>query len=159
MAEEKIYTIPLSEAIKKARVHRARYAAETVRSYLQAHTKKQDVKLGDELNKAIWKRGTQKPPRSIRVKAVVDKDTVKAELFGHDYKEFKAISVAKKEKMIDKLRARMSAKEAQTLETEKKVEGKHAETAGEKAAEAKLAETEVKPAAPKEAGSKESPKK
>lgn len=123
MAEEKIYTIPLSEAIKKARVHRARYATEAVRSYLRVHTKKKNVKLGDALNKEIWKRGTQKPPRSVRVKAVVDGDTVKAELFGHDYKEFKAISVAKKEKMIDKLRARMSAKEQQTLETEKKIEG------------------------------------
>lgn len=124
MPEEKVFTIPLGEAVKKARVHRARYASALVRSYLQTHTKKKNIKIGDMLNRAIWARGTQKPPRSVRVKALLDGDTVKAELFGYDYKEFKAISVAKKEKMIDKLKAHLSAKEQQALETEKKIEGK-----------------------------------
>ncbi|MEM7813482.1 MAG: 50S ribosomal protein L31e [Candidatus Aenigmatarchaeota archaeon] len=123
MPEEKVYTIPLREAYKKARVRRTPYAVRFVRSFLQAHTKAETVKLGKHLNAALWARGTKKPPRSVRVRAIIDGKTVKAELFGHEYEEFKPVSVAKKEKLTDKLRARLGAKAEKAEELEKKIEG------------------------------------
>jgi len=124
MAEEKIFTIPLSEAYKKTRVKRTPYAARAVRAFLQTHTKGETIKLGRHLNVALWARGTKKPPRSIRVRAIIDGKTVKAELFGKEYEEFKPVSVVKKEKLTDKLRARLGAKAEQAQELEKKIEGK-----------------------------------
>ena len=124
MAEEKIYTIPLSEAYKKTKVRRTPYAARFVRSFLKTHTKAENVKIGQHLNIALWARSIKKPPRSIRVRAMIDGNTCKAELFGHEYEEFKPLSVVKKEKLTEKLRARLTAKAEQTQELEKKVEGK-----------------------------------
>lgn len=122
MAEEKIYTIPFGDSYKKTRVKRTPYAARFVRSFLEMHTKAETVKIGKHLNAALWARGTKKPPRSLRVRAIIDGKTCKAELFGHEYEEFKPVSVAKKEKLTDKLRARLGAKAEQAQELEKKIE-------------------------------------
>ena len=124
MPEEKIYTIPLGEAYKKTRVKRTPYAARFVRSFLETHTKAETVKLGKHLNMALWARGTKKPPRSVRVRAIIEGKVAKAELFGHEYEEFKPLSVVKKEKLTEKLRARLGAKAEQAEELEKKIEGK-----------------------------------
>jgi large subunit ribosomal protein L31e len=133
MAEEKIFTIPLREAYKKARVRRTPYAARFVRAFLVLHTKAETVKIGQHLNEALWARGTKKPPHSVRVRAIIEGKTVKAELFGKEYADFKPLSVAKREKFTDKLRARLGAKAEQTQELEKKIEGKPEETAAETA--------------------------
>lgn len=124
MTEEKIFTISLGEAWKKAPVKRANYAAAFVKSYLKRNTDAETIKLGSHLNSALWSRGTGKPPRAVRVKALIDGGIAKVELFGHDYVEFKPTSVVKREKMIDKLKARLSPKEAQQQELEEKIEGK-----------------------------------
>lgn len=138
MTEEKIFTIPLGEAYKKTRVRRTPYAARFVRAFLKTHTKAETIKIGRHLNSALWARGTKKPPRSVRVRAIIDGKTVKAELFGKEYEEFKPVSVAKKEKMMDKLRARLGAKAAAAEELEKKIEGKEEKV--EEKTEAKPAE-------------------
>lgn len=148
MPEEKIFTIPLDEAYKKTRVKRTPYAARAVRAYLQKYTKAETVKIGQHLNCALWARGTKKPPRSIRVRAVIDGKTVKAELFGHEYQEFKPLSVVKKEKLTDKLRARLGAKAEQTQELEKKIETAGKTETSEQSAPAgkkETAKTDVKP--------------
>ncbi len=124
MPDEKIFTIPLAEAYKKTKVKRTPYAARFVRSFIAMHTKTKDVKLGRHLNEALWARGTKKPPRSIRVRAIIDGKTVKAEIFGKEYEDFKPTSVYKKEKLTDKLRARLGAKAEKAEELEKKIEGK-----------------------------------
>ena len=122
MADEKIYNIPLREAYKKNRIDRANYAVKIVESYLKTHTKKKNVKLGMHLNSFIWSRGPKKPPRMIRVKAIIDKDLVKAEILGKEYVEFIAQAVKKKEKLLDKLKARIGEKALQKAEEEKMVE-------------------------------------
>ena len=128
MAEEKVYVIPLGDAYMKARVRRTPCAARAVRAFLQTHTRAKTVKLGRHLNEALWARSTKKPPRSVRVRAVVDGNIAKAELFGHEYEEFKPLSVAKKEKLVEKLKARLGAKAEKTEELEKKIEGKEEKT-------------------------------
>jgi len=95
-----------------------------VRAFLALHTKAETVKIGQHLNEALWARGTKKPPRSVRVRAIIEGKTVKAELFGKEYADFKPLSVVKKEKFTDKLRARLGAKAEKAQELEKKLESK-----------------------------------
>lgn len=122
-SSEKIFTIPLREAYKKAHNKRVPYAARLVRNYLQIHMKTDGVKLGKHLNEALWKRSIRKPPRRVRVKAVKEGDTVKAELMGFDYVEFKAQPKKERKDMKEKLMERLGPKALRKEEEEKKIEG------------------------------------
>jgi len=122
--DEKIYNIPLRKALRKRKVGRTPYALRLIRRYLETHTKKEDIRLGTHLNEHLWERGTKKPPSRVRVRVIIDGNVVKAELFGKEYADFKVISAPKKEKMMDKLRARVGEKAAQKEELEQKIEGK-----------------------------------
>ena len=136
MPEEKILTIPLREAYKKARVKRASYAARMVKGYLRTHLKAEDIKLGEQLNKKIWEEGTKKPPSKVRVKAVLEGKTLKAELLGFEYKEFKAMPKAERKGMKEKLMQRLGPKSLQKEEEEKMAEeGKTAKEVREEKAE------------------------
>jgi large subunit ribosomal protein L31e len=133
MVEEKIYTISLWHKVaeRKARPKRTPYAMSTVQNYLLQHAGVNQVKIGKHLNEAIWQGGKKHPPHKIRVKAVIDGDVAKVELFGHDYQDFKPVSTAKREKLMDKLRSRLGAKAEQAQELEDKIAGKDPAKAGE----------------------------
>jgi len=87
IVEERIYTIPLSRAWISPRKKRAPRAVRMVRSFVQKHmkietkakTEEEEEEAGklvmsDEVNKKLWSRGIEKPPRKIRVRAVKDKE-------------------------------------------------------------------------------------
>jgi len=87
IVEERIYTIPLSRAWISPRKKRTPRATRIVRSFIQKHMKiKTGAKaeeeeeeagrlvISDEVNKKLWSRGIEKPPRKIRVRAVKDKE-------------------------------------------------------------------------------------
>jgi len=87
IVEERIYTIPLSRAWISPRKKRAPRAVRMVRSFVQKHmkietgTKTEEAEeeaarlvISDEVNKKLWSRGIEKPPRKIRVRAVKDKE-------------------------------------------------------------------------------------
>lgn len=131
MAEEKIYTIPI-HAEKKTRVKRSAHAVRIVRNYLKKHSKADDVRLGRRLNSAVWSRGSKKPPTSVRVKAVRDGTTVRAELLGFDYEEFRAKPKEEKKGMREKLMERLGPKAQQKQELEEKIEGKEEQPAENK---------------------------
>ena len=141
MAEEKIYTIPLREAYKKARAKRVPYAARLVRSYIKTHAKVETVKMGSHLNEALWARSIKKPPRKVRVKVVKDGDMAKAELVGFEYLEFKAKPKTEKKGMKERLTERLGPKAQQQQELEKKIEGKQEE---KEQKEVKEVEKEIK---------------
>ena len=122
MAEEKIFTIPLREAYKKAEEKRVPYAARLVRSYLQTHMKSDNVKLGNKLNEQLWNRSISRPPRQIRVKAFKEDGVVKAELMGYDYVDFKAAPKKERKDMKEKLMERLGPKSLKNEEEEQKVE-------------------------------------
>jgi large subunit ribosomal protein L31e len=144
--EEKIYNIPLrKKVIRKRKVGRAPYAMRLIKRYLETHTKKTDIKLGRHLNEAMWTRGTKKPPARIRVRAIIEGNTVKAELFGKDYADFKVISAPKREKMMDKLRARIGDKASQNEDLEKKIDGKVEKEAPSKTEAKKTLEKKEEP--------------
>lgn len=66
--EENVFSVPLN--VKKTeRKNRAARAVREVKKFARKQTEK-DVKIGQEINDEIWKRGAQKPPSSIRVRLV-----------------------------------------------------------------------------------------
>ncbi|HLC68164.1 MAG TPA: 50S ribosomal protein L31e [archaeon] len=134
-ADEKIYTIPLRDAFKKAKGRRVPYAARLVRSFLKTHTKAETVKIGPKLNAELWSRSIAKPPRRVRVKTVREGNVVKAELLGFDYVDFKTQPKVEKKDMKEKLMERLGPKAVKNAEEDKKIDG-----LGEKPADAKHVE-------------------
>ncbi|MBU5557782.1 MAG: 50S ribosomal protein L31e [Candidatus Aenigmatarchaeota archaeon] len=122
--QEQIFTIPLRDAFGPGRLKRANVATRIVRRFLQKSTKTKDVKLGQSINKAIWARGIQKPPRNVRVHILKVDKTVYAELVGVDIKPPTTEEVKKKEaKITDKIkRIRESRKERRKESIQKELE-------------------------------------
>jgi large subunit ribosomal protein L31e len=83
MVKEQIYTIPLRMARKVPTWKRANRAVIEVRDFLVRHLKVESVqiKLDRSINERLWEKGCEKPPLSIRVRAVKFADgEVQAEL-------------------------------------------------------------------------------
>jgi len=87
IVEERTYTIPLGKSWISPRKKRAPSAVRIVRSFVQRHmkietkakTEEEEEETGklvisDEVNRKLWSRGIEKPPRNIRVRAVKDKE-------------------------------------------------------------------------------------
>jgi len=94
--EERIYTIPLRKAYRAPRPKRANKAIKIIKEFLKRHMKVKEVIIGESINKEVWKRGIQKPPRRIRVHAIIHEGKAYAELLGVDFK-FKQQSQSSKE--------------------------------------------------------------
>lgn len=86
IVEERIYTIPLGKAWimpPKKRVPRAmRIVRDFVTKHMKLEAKKEEEEeeaparliISNEVNEGIWKRGIEKPPRKIRIRAAKDKE-------------------------------------------------------------------------------------
>jgi len=89
VVEERIYTVPLTRAWNYPRKKRAPKAIRLLRSFIERHMKlrpkvgeeeeeeEKETKrlvISNEVNEWIWRRGIEKPPRRIRVRAVRDKE-------------------------------------------------------------------------------------
>ena len=69
--EEKVFKIPLREDwVKKPRVARVNRSVDTIRLFLERHTKTGDIKLSQALNESLWTNGAKKPPAFAKVKVV-----------------------------------------------------------------------------------------
>ena len=72
-AIENIYTIPFYPKLNKtAPYRRAPRAINMLKEFIVKHTKADFVVITNELNEFIWKRGIQKPPRKVKVRAIVE---------------------------------------------------------------------------------------
>jgi len=142
---EHVFVIPLRRAFEKSMRMRSRYAAGIVRTFLKTHLKAEDVKLGKNLNEAIWERGMKKPPRRVKVTAVKEGALVRAELFGHKYEEFKALPKTERKGMKEKMLERLSPLAAKKEAEEKMIEGKEVKAGKEEVKDE--AKTEAKPEA------------
>jgi len=151
MAIERTYIIPLRrEWLKVPKYKRAKKAVAGLKTFLMRHMKQDDIKkikLGEYLNKEIWKRGMKSPPHKVKVNVIKEDDgIVKAELFGKKYVEKKAPE--KKEKptgIAGKLQSALGTGERPKKEEEaeeKEEKPKHEKKAPEKKEEKK----ETKPA-------------
>lgn len=127
MALERTYNIPLRKEFQKAPAYRrAKKAIAALREYVKKHMKTDDVLLGDNLNKEIWKNGIRNPPHHVKVSCVKEDDgTCKVELFGHKYvvKEKAAPKVKKAPGLKGKLQEQVKGlKEGKKESDEKKTE-------------------------------------
>ena len=91
--EEKVFTINLrKEALSAPRTRKSHRSSFIVREYLRKHMKADNIKIGASINKEIWARSIQNPPKKIKIKAIKvkdddDNDVVKAEMWGHIFEE------------------------------------------------------------------------
>lgn len=80
MAEEieRIYTIPLRGAHDAPRPSRADRAVSEVKRFVARHMKAEEeqVWLDSLVNETLWAKGREKPPRSLRVRAIKFEDGV-----------------------------------------------------------------------------------
>jgi large subunit ribosomal protein L31e len=79
--KEQIYVIPLRDVKRAPRWKRSNKAVKDIRAFLVKHMKSEDVKIDRSINEKVWERGSEKPPRKIRVRAMKFEDgQVQAEL-------------------------------------------------------------------------------
>jgi large subunit ribosomal protein L31e len=69
--EERVMNVPLRDALKAARTKRAPRAIIAMR---HAKAKREDVWIDPEVNKALWTRGIEKPPKRIQLRTIKFED-------------------------------------------------------------------------------------
>lgn len=76
--KEELYTIPFRDVKHVARHKRTNRAIKILKHYIKRHMKVNpiDIRIDPELNEELWKRGIEKPPRKIRVRAVKDTEGI-----------------------------------------------------------------------------------
>lgn len=88
IVEEKFYTISLGKAWIAVPKKRAPRAMKMIKDFVKRHMKfeargeleeeeEEEPKrlvISNEVNERVWRRGIQKPPRKVRVRAAKDKD-------------------------------------------------------------------------------------
>jgi large subunit ribosomal protein L31e len=77
--KERIYTIPLRDAWKAPWTDRAPTAIKIVKKFVERHLKvgakgEGRIRISEELNRIIWSRGREKPPRRVKVRIVKEED-------------------------------------------------------------------------------------
>jgi len=96
---ERLYTIPLGDAYKVSRDKRTPRAVKLIRAFIIRHMKAKDerVVISEELNKLLWVRSIQKPPRRVKVRLIKeDGETVRAYLPDEKIPEPKKSAVGSK---------------------------------------------------------------
>ncbi|MEM1539896.1 MAG: 50S ribosomal protein L31e [Candidatus Bathyarchaeia archaeon] len=88
IVEERFYTIPLGKAWLVPPNKRAPKAIRIIRDFIKRHMRLEAKREGEEeeeaepkkliisneVNERVWRRGIEKPPRKIRVRAARDRD-------------------------------------------------------------------------------------
>ncbi len=74
MVEERVYVIPLKRVKMGIRKKRAPKAMRYIRRYIAKHTKSKNIKISENVNRDVWKRGIEKIPSKIKVSAKVMED-------------------------------------------------------------------------------------
>jgi large subunit ribosomal protein L31e len=81
-SESRVYTINLGKAWITPIYKRTDRVINMIREFAIKHMKTEDVKLDQDLNRHIWRKGKTNPPRKVRVKMVKDEnDTLVVSLF------------------------------------------------------------------------------
>lgn len=121
---ERIYTVPLGKAYDYLHTKRARRAIKLLREFMCRHFRVEEkaVRISAAVNDAIWRDGIQKPPRRIKVRAVLEEGKVKVWMIGEEeeIKKKEEEKKAKEEKM--KKERQESAKKDEKKEKEKEKE-------------------------------------
>ena len=70
----RIETVNLGKAWLTPRYRRTDRVVNMIRDFAKKHMKSDDIKLDQDLNRQIWKRGKTNPPRRARLRMVKDDD-------------------------------------------------------------------------------------
>ena len=72
-AIESIFTIPFYPQLNKTAAYkRTPKAVRMLKAFIVKHTKADFVVITNELNEFLWERGIRKPPRKVKVRAIVE---------------------------------------------------------------------------------------
>lgn len=123
---ERTYTVPLrKEFMKSPRWKRTKKAVIALRQFLVKHMKSEDVRIGKELNDALWQRGIRHPPHKVKLVARKNAEgIVTADLFGVQKKAPREKKKAAKKAADKKEAAKERASEQPAAATEEKTEEK-----------------------------------
>jgi large subunit ribosomal protein L31e len=145
---ERTYVIPLRKGFLKAPNYlRTNRAVKEVKIFLKRHMKTENIKLGEELNSALWARGDSKPPSRVTVLCKKEDDVVYAELVGKEFakkdfsEEAQKKAVPKPPKAADKAKPAAPAQES-AAEVIGKAASQKAKADAEKAPAAEEKKTE-----------------
>lgn len=72
----RIYTINFGKALLTPRYRRTDRVVNMIREFARKHMKTDEVKLDQELNRHVWKKGKANPPRRLRVRMMKDEDGI-----------------------------------------------------------------------------------
>ncbi len=129
---ERKYIIPLRKEWLKVPIYkRTSRAVRATKHFLQKHMKVEDVRLGRNLNMALWTNGTRNPPHKIEVFVkkfeTKEGDYVRAEVPGKKFEEEDKKVVEQKSKLQEKIESisgqkdtKVSAKRGEEKKEEKK---------------------------------------
>ena len=67
-----VYTINLGKAWLTPQYRRTDRVINMIKEFAKRHMKNENIKIDQELNREIWKKGKTNPPRKVRVKMVKD---------------------------------------------------------------------------------------
>src|SRR3989344_4691794 len=110
MAEERLFTIPLRKEFLKAPIYkRTSKAIRAVKEFTLRHMKAEEVRVGPELNTALWARGRTNPPTRIKAKAILREKIAYVTLPDAKFEEPKKAEDNKKT-LADKLMGKKEAK-------------------------------------------------
>lgn len=146
---ERVYTINLGKVWLSPNNQRAKRAINMIREFTEHHMKTGQVKIDQDLSKAVWSQGIRSPPRKIRVKMAKTDDGYVMVSPYEEEKKSEAPKPKKEEKTETQVEKVDAAPEALKKEEKPKAEKK---TEEKKPKKAKVpSKKSVKKAAKKEA--------
>jgi large subunit ribosomal protein L31e len=72
----RVYTINLTRAWLTPQYRRSDRVINIIKEFAQRHMKTNEIKLDQDLNRQVWKRGKTNPPRKVRVKMIKDEEGI-----------------------------------------------------------------------------------
>lgn len=125
---ERVYTINLGKVWLSPNNQRAKRAINMIREFTEHHMKTGQVKIDQDLSKAVWNQGIRSPPRKIRVKMAKTDDGYVMVSPYEEEKKAEAPKPKKEEKTetkVEKVEAKPETKaEEKKPKAEKKTEEK-----------------------------------
>lgn len=125
---ERVYTINLGKVWLSPNNQRAKRAINMIREFTEHHMKTGQVKIDQDLSKAVWNQGIRSPPRKIRVKMAKTDDGYVMVSPYEEEKKAEAPKPKKEEKTetkVEKVEAKPEVKaEEKKPKAEKKAEEK-----------------------------------
>ena len=157
VGEKRTYTDPLRrEWLKVPRWRRSKRAVDALHSYVEKHTKVDNVKISNWLNQSIWKNGGKNPPAKIDIEVTIENRKVQDKKTKKDvdipFAVAELATLSKRETRLDEKRAKKVEKFVKTAKPESaaKVEGKDAKELAKSLTEKLKEKTQKKKAEPKE---------